>query len=427
MALVALLLLSLGQSTGTYSQWAQQLRQVLIGSNSSYDKMVVPLSTRTDTYTLGSEVLSSQEGTAVGMFLRVFKVVNVDTTDGRLQLKVWLRMTWQDDRLQWDPAEFGGVTQLHMRAHSLTNDQDTEIWLPDIQPYNTGEGLSSSLEHSIALVSSSGNVYWTRPGVLDILCRYRGLNKFPFDDQLSCTVDFGGWLLSGTFQGITLIGDGFEYYGTQFAPAPNSSNGLYDSDVGLESSAGESYTEYSIGSMSVAIHNRTYPCCQDEPWPVATYEIALRRTATYFYFYVLIFPSITTSVIALANVYQSPEAGERIGYALTLLLAREFGKAAIMQFTPITDEMLWINVFDLYNELWVLVALLETCVVMSLYFVEDAEEILPPWLRIAGSYYWSRARLRLRAVLRLRDVTKRMQREGEKELRDAQESANSQL
>ena len=87
---LALVLVSLVSCSGSYSAWAQQLRGSLIGANSTYDKMVVPTSTRTDTYTLGSQVLSSQDGTAVALNLRVFKVVNVDTTDGRLKLKVCL-------------------------------------------------------------------------------------------------------------------------------------------------------------------------------------------------------------------------------------------------------------------------------------------------------------------------------------------------
>ena len=67
-----------------------------------------------------------------------------------------------------------------MRAAAITDDQDTDIWLPDVQPYNAGEAISSTLEPSIALVSSDGSVYWSRPGTLDVLCKYRGLNSFPF-------------------------------------------------------------------------------------------------------------------------------------------------------------------------------------------------------------------------------------------------------
>ena len=73
-------------------------------------------------------------------------------------------MQWSDLRLAWDQAEFGGITQTQMRAAAITIDQDSDIWLPDIQPYNAGEAVASTLEPSLALVYSDGTVYWSRPG-----------------------------------------------------------------------------------------------------------------------------------------------------------------------------------------------------------------------------------------------------------------------
>ena len=107
---------------------------------------------------------TSLAGTEVGVNLRVFKVESVDTASSHLKLKVWFRMQWSDLRLAWDPAEFGGITQTQMRAAAITIDQDSDIWLPDIQPYNAGEAVASNLEPSLALVYSDGTVYWSRPG-----------------------------------------------------------------------------------------------------------------------------------------------------------------------------------------------------------------------------------------------------------------------
>lgn len=35
---------------------------------------------------------------------------------------------WQDHKFQWDPAEYGGVTELYVPSE--------HIWLPDIVLYN---------------------------------------------------------------------------------------------------------------------------------------------------------------------------------------------------------------------------------------------------------------------------------------------------
>ena len=44
--------------------------------------------------------------------LRFFKVESVLAADGRMTLKVWMRTSWTDERLRWNPDEWGGVTQL---------------------------------------------------------------------------------------------------------------------------------------------------------------------------------------------------------------------------------------------------------------------------------------------------------------------------
>ena len=49
-------------------------------------------------------------------------------------------------------------------------------------------------------------------GILDILCKFRGLNAFPFHRELRCPIDVGGWMLSGTFQGISLLDGGSTVY-----------------------------------------------------------------------------------------------------------------------------------------------------------------------------------------------------------------------
>ena len=56
------------------------------------------------------------------------------------------------------------------------------------------------------------------------------------------------------------------------------------------------------------------------------------------------------AVLALLGCFLSPESGERIGFCVTLLLAREFGKSIVAEHTPICSEDLWIQYFDVYHE-----------------------------------------------------------------------------
>ena len=87
--------------------------------------------------------------------------------------------------------EYGGVSTVQMLAESIDKPSDSEIWVPDIQPYNGAEGAFETLDSAMASVSSSGSIFWSRPGMLDVMCKFSGLVAFPYD-ELSCPIEFGG-------------------------------------------------------------------------------------------------------------------------------------------------------------------------------------------------------------------------------------------
>ena len=62
--------------------------------------------------------------------------------------------------------------------------------------------------------------------------------------------------------------------------------------------------------------------------------------------------------------------GERLGFGVTLLLAREFCKALVQQLTPICDEQLWIQNFDVVNEIFTTLPVVVTLVVMFFHYRE---------------------------------------------------------
>ncbi len=48
---------------------------------------------------------------------------------------VWLRMAWNDNRIQWNPNDWNGIESLNIDANQL--------WLPDVVPYN-GEQIRTN-------------------------------------------------------------------------------------------------------------------------------------------------------------------------------------------------------------------------------------------------------------------------------------------
>ena len=259
-----------------YTHHATQLRAHLLAD---YDKGVPPSSDR-DGYS------NSYAGADISMAIRFFKVESVHAAEGRMTLKVWLRMSWYDERLSWDPAEWGGVDQLQFMGGSLPAGAEiTELWLPDIQPYNAYTGIHASLDPVHAMVSSSGSIFYSRPGMLDVMCKFSGLAAFPYD-TLKCAVEFGGWAMSAYHQGIKFSGEGFSF-------------------SSQEATAGASYQEYSIQKIECEINTYFYSCCANEPWPVATYRIFLNR-ASYYYTMLIVVPSILITLMSFAVFFMSP-------------------------------------------------------------------------------------------------------------------------
>ena len=337
------------------------------GVNVPYDNLAPPISTRNDSYvTLDGTVQYPKGGTTIGVHVRVFKVESVNIKASRMRVKVWFRLQWVDERLSWTPAEYGGVTSLHFRANGV-HLAGSDIWLPDVRPYNVDQGIESSLEPALAFVASDGQVYWSRPGTLDILCRFTGINRFPYDREVHCPVNVGGWILGSHLQGIQTVDGGIDQRQASNLP---------------EASANNTYTEWKMLSANATVESRIYPCCVDEPYPVILYHLVLSRQADLFYLSVFIMPSLVAAIGSVLVFFLHPAAGERLGYCITLNLAMQFGKVVAMETVPVCPETLWSDVFVIYNELVTLFALIETCVVLALHFNDGSRGYsVPRWLK----------------------------------------------
>lgn len=210
-----------------YTDHASHLRRALL---SDYEPAVAPRSVRATNY--------SEAGTDVYLQLRFFNVANVELSLGMLHVHVWMRMSWVDERLRWDPADYGDVRSLKLFAGGHGDVLNSDIWLPDVLPYNAVNGLAS-LERADASVQHTGEVFWSRTGLISLSCRFSGLVMFPYD-RLSCPIDVGGWQTSGLQQGLL--------------PAPQGAFSLENQ----EEVAHSSYTEYSIETVTYEVTELEY-------------------------------------------------------------------------------------------------------------------------------------------------------------------------
>ena len=295
----------------SYADDATRLRADLLRN---YDSVVPPRSERSVNY--------SKAGTDVGLEIRIFKVQGIDASLGQMRLKVWVRMSWYDTRLSWDPADYGNITTTHFRTQHATNAENTEIWLPDVQLYNANIGNEFSLDTALAVVTSDGFVFWSRPGLLDTLCKFSGLVAFPHD-VLSCAMEWGGWTYSGGFQGVRLSGQGYSEINSEDTAGSSHTAvssmlcdlrfcdlNLHQTNQALVAEVCRAqlprYQEYSIEGVSVQTRTSVYDSYPSEPWTIVKYTVKLGR-ASFYYSLLIIFPTVLITYLSFGVFFMSHE------------------------------------------------------------------------------------------------------------------------
>ena len=208
------------------------------------------------------------QGSVVSLQLQVFKIVNIDMTTATMRLKVWRRMRWNDPRLAWNQTDWGGVWELRAEpgVHSGGSHDaiDNNIWTPTIHHYNAATDPEQTLEPGALWIYSDGSVFQSRPGFLDISCRFNGLVMFPYD-ELSCPFDVGSWDYGDNVINLTFFDDGGVLINT------------------LQETAGTSYQEYTITNTTWKRVTLNYPCCP-EPFTNLFMLLYFRRTRTSHYY-----------------------------------------------------------------------------------------------------------------------------------------------
>ena len=144
---------------------------------------------------------TGEHGIRVSVQYRIFKVIKVDIGSGELSLKIWRRSVWYDPRLQWDPKEWGGITNLRVYPGSRVG-VDDHMWRPPLVTTNTIAREPDTVEMGGAWIKSDGRVWHSVPGTIDLSCRFTGLVNFP-NDQLTCAMELGSWTYSDKVVNLT--------------------------------------------------------------------------------------------------------------------------------------------------------------------------------------------------------------------------------
>ena len=224
---------------------------------------------------------------SLGIAIRAFN--NIDQIDGTSTLNLWLRYNWRDI-YNWDPNSFGNISGISFNTDPQL---DTHIWTPDIYLYNTAEKPMEQLDFSKAEISYDGTMFWSRPGLLKSTCLF-DLTEFPFDTQ-TCVLKFGSWSYDSSKINLSID--------------KNS----------IDLSNFRKHNEWDLVNYSVTKNSVKYACCEHEYHDIEFFYTIKRKSG--YYNLNIIIPTFSTATLILLTLIIPFESGERISFAVTILLS----------------------------------------------------------------------------------------------------------
>merc|ERR1712154_116068 len=114
---------------------------------------------------------------------------------GNLKVNAWLKATWKDYRLSWEPVEYEGIKKLNLPADM--------IWRPDISIYNQASYSNDDADKQLrksdynTIILADGTVIWIPPVSFTVDCTYRKRGgvmtmEDPNAEQ-DCHIMLGSW------------------------------------------------------------------------------------------------------------------------------------------------------------------------------------------------------------------------------------------
>ncbi|UPR01914.1 neurotransmitter-gated ion channel domain-containing protein [Chloropicon primus] len=304
---------------------------------------------------------NTTEPVTVEVGINFHRVLEVDVVKSEVDLLTWMRFVWRDTRLSWDPEDYNGLDKVWFWVEDGAGLAETsEIWTPDIELWNQRESIKTSYSNTFASVDSDGSVFWSRPGNLVVVCKFEGLENFPFDN-LICVAELGSWSYSGKFLRLGLF----------------SGTGV---SIGGSDTSGEAFSEFKLDNATAElIVYPPYPADPLADWPVIKYTISFHRSwQPYIRGYLV--SQIIFNVIGFACFWMPVASGERLGLAITSMLSAVAADLVVVSKLPGASELTWLQKFSMVSQVFAAYCVLEG-VVVSFFYFQTGSDLIPSYLQ----------------------------------------------
>ena len=251
-------------SAGTYNDTSTLLSDIMIG----YNKHVRPIENQNDAL-------------HVNVTFDLAAIIEFDEVNGKLTLGASLSFVWIDSKLQWQPLLYNHTYVANVPLSS--------IWAPDLtlsSAATTVESLASSSSWMSVTAVYNGIVYFTATDKFQVFCTIN-IKYYPFDSH-NCAVLF---------------------MSSKYTTAHQWLHNVYDK---AQLRYYHKHGEWEIVD--------TY--CQEGQGDISIIQInvVLKRRPTFIVINILI-PMIILSVLNLFVFIIPADSGERVSFAVTILLA----------------------------------------------------------------------------------------------------------
>jgi hypothetical protein len=294
-------------------------------------------------------------GATVRVQLAIQSIPLFDTQTQTLEVYGWWRQYWTDHRLAWDEEKYDGIGFVALKY----NPEDfNSIWLPDINVYEAQSRFENFPDASVVSVYSDGSCFISRPIKNSFVCALE-VSRFPFDTQ-ACEFTVGSWSFNGDY----------------FDVKPKLS-GLDDEDnmyAAVDVAHYDSNPEYKLIKVQSSHIDYYYTCCP-EPYPTISYRVWLERYPK-SYVTSTILPLILVTFCGMFGLLMNPDSGERLGLAITTVLAQGVLYLTAVGFLPKVATNTFIQEVYMLSTAISIYVLVESVLVVSLYNVKSSENVL---------------------------------------------------
>ncbi|RUS69563.1 hypothetical protein EGW08_022673 [Elysia chlorotica] len=135
-------------------------------------------------------IVNKSKPVDVSVGIGIMTVVNLDTRSQVLHLRGYVKMSWTDYLLGWDPKDYGNISYVILP-------QDT-IWKPDIIMGNSlRENIYVGSEETRLFVGSQGYISWQPFFTSEFQCEV-DVTKYPMDINI-CPITINSWMHDTTY------------------------------------------------------------------------------------------------------------------------------------------------------------------------------------------------------------------------------------